>query len=273
MLQQRWKIDDLPWGAFDPERVDPERLPVVKAASMVESGCPRHAAYLLNVFSDDPEFQQAAQRWALEEVQHGETLGRYSELADPDFSFRNANDRYEKGYHIDTSHSRSVRGSRTGELVARCMVEIATSSYYTALGAVSGDPLLKEICRKIATDEFRHYAMFYAHLKAYAKREKISRRERINAILSRLSEAEDDELSYAYYASNAPPELPYKRLSSIHAFETRALPLYSREIVAHAVALMFKACGFRPYSLSQKAASWLAWRRMEKKHREAKALL
>ena len=38
------------------------------------------------------------------------------------------------GYKLPLDAASSVRGSRTGELIARCMVETGTSSYYTALG-------------------------------------------------------------------------------------------------------------------------------------------
>ena len=48
---------------------------------------------------------------------------------------------------------RSRRGSRAGEMVARCIVETGTSSYYTALREAAAEPVLQEICRRIAADE------------------------------------------------------------------------------------------------------------------------
>ena len=60
--------------------------------------------------------------------------------------------------------SASRRGSRAGELVARCVVEIGTSAYYTALREAAQEPVLQEICRHIAADELRHYRLFYKHL-------------------------------------------------------------------------------------------------------------
>ena len=59
---------------------------------------------------------------------------------------------------------RSSRGSRCGELVARCIVETGTSSYDTALMDAVEEPVLKEICRNIAADELRHYKLFYDHV-------------------------------------------------------------------------------------------------------------
>ena len=69
----------------------------------------------------------------------------------------------------------SVRGSQAGELIARCIVETGTSSYYTALDDATDEPVLKQICRKIAADEFRHYKLFYAHLDRYLERERLGR--------------------------------------------------------------------------------------------------
>ena len=47
------------------------------------------------------------------------------------------------------------------------MVEIGTSSYYTALADATKEPVLQIICRQIAADEFRHFKLFYDHLRRY----------------------------------------------------------------------------------------------------------
>ena len=60
-----------------------------------------------------------------------------------------------------------------GEMIARCMVEVGTSSYYTALRDAVREPVLKEICRHIAADEIRHYKLFYKNLLRCLERERI----------------------------------------------------------------------------------------------------
>ena len=147
---KHWRIDQLAWDRFDPSKVDPEVVPLVKAAAMVERNGGDYALYLNSVFHDDPHFQAAADAWAVEEVQHGDALGRWAMLADPGWDFYAAFDRYRESYKIDTTADASIRGSRSGELVARCMVETGTSSYYTALGEASAEPVLREICRQIS---------------------------------------------------------------------------------------------------------------------------
>ena len=114
-----------------------------KAAAMVERNGTDYAAYLNGVFPDDPDFRRAADNWAVEEVQHGDALGRWAMLADPAWDYPAAFARYREGFKIDVAADASIRGSRTGELIARCMVEIGTSSYYTALGDATEEPVLK----------------------------------------------------------------------------------------------------------------------------------
>ncbi len=80
---KHWRIEQLDWDAFDATKVDPEIIPIVKAASVVERNSLDYAAYLNNVFIGDPDFAKAADAWAVEEVQHGDALGKWAMLADP----------------------------------------------------------------------------------------------------------------------------------------------------------------------------------------------
>jgi rubrerythrin len=269
MNRDHWNIDELPWDQFDPQRLSPSILNIVKAASMVEYGAEKYGEYLDNVFSGDPIFKRATRYWVAEEMQHGATLGRYAELADPAFNFQKAFARFSAGYSIKTAQTQSVRGSRSGELIARCIVEVGTSSYYTALGEAVDEPLLKAVCRNIATDEFRHYSMFYSHLKGYLAHEKLGWMQRLKVGVNRIREAEDDELAYAYFAANAPPDAVYDRKSSAMAYMARAFPLYKPQHVRRMVAMVSKACGLPSHaswvSPVTRAACWM----MESKARHA----
>ena len=186
------------------------------------------------------------QGWSIEEVQHGEALGRWAERADPSFDFEAAVARYTAGYRVNVDADQSIRGSHAGELIARCIVETGTSSYYTALGDATEEPTLKALCRHIASDELRHYKLFYDYLKQYLEREGFSRLERLRIGLSRMQESEDDELAYAYFAANAPADAVYDRPAYTSAYMIRAYPFYRRQHVERVVAMVFKACGFKP---------------------------
>jgi rubrerythrin len=259
MTSGHWSLDDISWERFDASKVDPELVKIVKAASMVEYNGGEYATYLCNVFPDDAEFQAAAQSWAKEEVQHGAALARWAKLADDGFDFEDSFGRFRDGYRISVEASDSIRGSRSGELVARCIVEVGTSSYYASIGATTEEPVLREICRNIAADELRHYKLFYSHLRRYLEHEGIGKWKRVAVALSRIGESEDDELAYAFYAANENREKPYDRKANGQAYMKRAFACYRRPQVQRAVAMIFKAAGLNPQGRTANLAAHAAY--------------
>ena len=224
---KHWRIDDVGWDRFDAGKLDPELVPLVKAAAMVERNGTDYAIYLNRVFADDPDFRQAADYWAVEEVQHGDALGRWAMLADPGWDCAAAFARYRAGYQLPLEATASVRGSRTGELIARCMVETGTSSYYSALAEATQEPVLRQICKNIAADEFRHYKLFYDHMRRYLARENIGLARRLRIALGRIGESEDDELAFAWHCGNAPEGQRFVRADlhrRLHGAGHAALP-------------------------------------------------
>ena len=173
-----WTLDDIPWDQFDRSKLDPEMVKIAKAACMVEHHSADYGKYLCGVFHDDPGFCADALAWAEEEVQHGAALRRYAELADPSFDFDATFARFVAGHPIDTDASDSIRGSRCGEMVARCIVEVGTSAHYSALRDAAEEPVFKAICKRIAGDEFRHYKLFYTTMKRYRDIEGVGRLSR-----------------------------------------------------------------------------------------------
>ncbi len=254
-----WTPDDIPWHKFDRSKVDPDIEKIVRAASLVEANADHYTRYLCNVFQGDPEFCAASLDWAKEEVQHGVVLARWANMVDPSFDFEDAFRRFRDGFNIETEVDTSVRGSRSGELIARCMVETGTSSYYTALGDATEEPVLKVICARIAADELRHYKLFYDYLKSYITEENLNRVKRVSIALGRIVETEDDELAYAFYAANETGQ-PYERKKYSREYARRAYRYYQTQHLDRAVGMIFKACGLRPqtgfFRMAQKAA-WL----------------
>jgi rubrerythrin len=265
-----WSLDQIPWDQFDPGKVDPELLKLVKAAAIVEANGADYALYLARVFPDDPEFRAVAENWADEEVQHGAALAHWARLADPTFDFATAFRRFTDGYRIPLNVDASVRGSRAGELVARCVVEVGTSSYYTALMEGTEEPVLKAICRKIAADEFRHYKMFYTHLHLYLPLERLSVWGRVRVAFGRMVESEDDELAYAYYAANFPGEI-YNRVRFTAAYARRAYSYYRRHHIERGIGMVLMAVGLRPTGRLNALLSGLAWRFMARRQRRLAA--
>ncbi len=254
-----WTLDDIPWQRFDRTKVDPALLSLVKAASLVEANGADYVHYLCNVFADDGDFQAAARRWGAEEIQHGQALGRWATLADPGFDHEAARRCFSAGFRVPLDVKRSVRGSRAGELVARCIVETGTSSYYSALGEAAAEPVLKAICTHIAADEIRHYRLFRDYLERTLAREPIGLWRRLRIAAGRIAESADDELSFAYHAAND-GALPYDRARAAREHGGRAAALYRRHHVERAVALVFRAVGLKRGGALGMLAAGLAWR-------------
>ncbi len=242
---RHWTLDDIIWDAFDPSKVDPEVVRIVKAASLVEHNGGDYATYLCNVFHDDSQFQIVVREWADEEVQHGKALARWAMLADPDWNFDAAFAEFLRGFRLPLDARASVRGTRTGELISRCIVETGTSSYYRALAEAVDEPVLRQICLKIAADELRHYKLFYSHMKRYQATERLGFWGRLRTGLARILESEDDELAYAYYAANG-ANGPYDRRRNSRAYARRAYAVYQPRHVERGVAMALKAVGLTP---------------------------
>jgi hypothetical protein len=241
-----WTLETISWDRFDGSKVDPEILRNIKAAALVERNASDYGIYLGRVFADDPSFMAAVNGWVVEEIQHGMALGRWAQLADPGWDFDAAFARFRAGYKLPLEATASVRGSQAGEMMARCIVETGTSSYYSALKDAAAEPVLQQICGKIAADEFRHYKLFYEHLRRCLKRDRLSRWSRLRIGWGRLAESEDDELAYAYFAANEPVDAVYDRERSKRAYAQRVYTLYRQSHVQRAMAMVLKAVGLQP---------------------------
>ena len=270
---KHWRIEQVAWDRFDPSKVEAETIPLVKAAAMVERNGGDYALYLNSVFRDDPDFQRAAGNWAEEEIQHGDALGKWAELADPGWDYAAAFARYREGFRIEVNADASIRGSRTGELIARCMVETGTSSYYTALSEATAEPVLKQVCKLIAADEYRHFKLFYDHMKRYLAREDLSFLRRLRVAAGRIGETEDDELAFAYHCANEDPSIPYSHDRCSAGYMGRAMGVYRYRHIERGMGMIFKSIGLQPRGRLSGLAARGAWRLLVwRRHRFRQAL-
>jgi hypothetical protein len=261
-MMKHWRVEQVAWDRFDPSKVDPEIIPLVKAAAMVERNGGDYAIYLNRVFHDDPAFSQAADYWAEEEIQHGDALGQWASLADPGWDYAAAFERYRNGYTIDLNPDASIRGSRSGELIARCIVETGTSSYYTALAEATDEPVLQQVCKLIAADEYRHFKLFYDHLKRYLAREELSFLQRLRVAAGRVGESEDDELAFAFHCANEDPGMAYSHDRCIAGYMGRAMGFYRPRHLERGMGMIFKTVGLQPRGRLSGMAARAAWRLM-----------
>lgn len=251
-----WTLECIPWADFDPDRVDPALVPVIKAASLVEGNAGDYVRYLRAIFAADPDFVAAAEQWGEEECQHGEALARWAQLADPAFDYQSALARFRAAYRLPLDAARSVRGSAAGELIARCIVECGTSSFYSAIRDAADEPCLKAIAARIAGDEFRHYKLFETSLARCLGEHPMGRWRRLAIALGRIGELGDDELPTAYWSAND-GDRPYDRARHARAYEAGAWRLYRYGHVRRALGMTLRACGFSAQGrLPDRLAHW-----------------
>jgi len=243
----RWNLETIPWDSFDRSRVHPQLLAFAKGACLVEFNADSYGEYLCRVFDDDSALQSQIGAWAEEEKRHGLALRKWVELADPSFDFFHSLDLFRAAYQqLPEQGGDSVRGSRARELVARCMVESGTSSYYSALKDAAEEPVFKEICRLIALDEVRHFNLFRKALdKKYGPRENLRFSSRFKVVLRRMRETSDEELSFAYRAGNFPDEpIEQERITEYSEdFMRRICQLYRPEHFQMIAGLTMKILG------------------------------
>lgn len=259
-----WAPEDIHWDRFDRSRVDPDLVKLVKAASLVELNARDYATYLGHVFHDEPEMRDLAWQWAESEVQHGRMLGRWARMVDPGFDLDASLKRFTDGFRVPLDAERSVRGSLAGELLARCVVETGTSSYYTAIREATQEPVLHELCGRIAADELRHYKTFYELSRRYLEKERLGLGGRLRVVVGRVLESEDDELAYAYHAANGTPG-PFDRRRSNHAYVRRAYPLYQPHLVERVGAMLLKAVGLKPHGRLNRFIARRGYRFMQRR--------
>jgi len=250
-----WNLNDIAWDKFKAGAVDPALLALVKASALVEGNANDYRRYLSNVFADDQEFCAAVDSWAEDECRHGAALGAWAKLADPTFDADLALTRFRNLYQIPVDAVVSVRGSIAAELLARCAVETGTSSFYAALAEASNEPVLSEICQRIAADELRHYKLFYDRMQKALAREPAGRWRQVATIVGRVREIEDDELACAWHAANVMPANPrqaYNRETCRTAYMGKTYGLYRPHHIRRGVAMVVKAAGFNPQGLLAK---------------------
>ena len=260
MLRQ-WKLEDIAWSSFDSSAVDPRLLAAVKTASVVEANSSDYVRYLQNVFCEDAGFKDEAVRWGDEEAQHGAALGRWAEMADPSFDFAASLARFRAGYRIPVDAGMSVRGSQAGELLARCVVESGTCSYYSALRDQAREPVLRQICHRIAQDEARHYRLFQRYFARYANAAELGPWARMRIAFARVAETDDDELAYAYHSTNEThgANVTYDRKRCAGVYQQLAMSMYGLTHVRTLVGMIALALGMRGKTRLVRVVAWLGW--------------
>ena len=93
MTRPHWTLDDIPWHAIHRDAVAQTQalFYLIATASLMESATDLYTANLITFFSGEEDVTSWLENyWLPEELQHGEALRRYVELAWPGFDWEAA---------------------------------------------------------------------------------------------------------------------------------------------------------------------------------------
>ena len=167
--RQHWRLEDIAFKTIDAASVrDDEFLFLTLAsASFVEILAETYSDNLIAHFRADSEIAHWLQQtWQQEEVQHGRALKLYVQTVWPEFDWECAYDAFRTDYSaLCTVEQLEPRLAL--ELVARCVVETGTSTFYRAVQDYVSEPRLHQLMDSIRADEAGHYRQFRQFFSSY----------------------------------------------------------------------------------------------------------
>lgn len=223
VLSLRARLSGGPEPAFD----DPLAW-LVAGASFIEITSHLYTDNLIALFTGDPEVVKwLRERWLRDEMRHGETLRAYVQRRWPWFD-------WEAGYRtfLDDYGAlctvENLAPSRALEMVARCVIETGTATFYRMVSEAARDPELKALAARISADEVHHYKHFYRFFRRYRAIEKPGRAAILRTLWRRLRAVRDEDSLCA--------------IKAVHLACSGGVPLSDAEYAAlgNAILLDFK---------------------------------
>ncbi|OXR48324.1 MULTISPECIES: ferritin-like domain-containing protein [unclassified Pusillimonas] len=200
-LPTEWTLDSVPLAHVDVDLVrDNEDLfYMVIGASFVEIAADLYTQNLIDYFGNDPEVAEwLTQQWQHEEVRHGRVLRAYAQHVWPEFDWQRAYDAFYAEYSqmCTVDEFEPTQGL---EMVARCVVETGTATFYTALSRQATEPVLAGIAQRIRADEVNHYKHFYRYFRKYQQAQPPGRWKIFQALKRRVLEARASDADCALW--------------------------------------------------------------------------
>ncbi len=195
-----WSMDAIRYCDIACDAIEDDTLlfQIVASASFIEITSDLYTGNLVEYFRDDPELVEwLVRHWEPEELQHGAALKRYVETTWPDFDWRRA----YTGFFAEYSRCCSLENlapTRALEMVARCVVETGTASFYRMLAEAAPEPILRQIAGNIAADEVRHYKNFYYFFRRYRAAEHPGRAAVLKTLWDRAQEVDTEDAYIAF---------------------------------------------------------------------------
>ena len=126
--------------------------------------------------------------------------------------------------------------------------------------------MLKEICRQIAADEFRHFKLFYDHMRRYLGAREHRRAAPAAHRRRPVGESEDDELAFAFHCGNEPEGMPY-RTTAASPPTWRARWRCTASAISSAAWTYLQGGRAEPRGRLSDFPARLAWRLMQRRQR------
>lgn len=260
---RHWKLSEIDWERIDRRSITPGLIWIIRATCLVESRADLYASYVGDVLRGGGrrEAESVIESWGEEEAQHGTVLQLWLERADPTFHFRARDGEYRQTVRYYEHTGRSVRGSVENELLCRCVVESLASAYYRAIRDSTSEPVLRDICERLARDETRHYKMFRQLLERERQHGRAGLARNLWAAYLRIKDLENDQIAFAFFCTLDSAAPAYSTRSAGLAFLPKLYGLYRFGHVRFAAALIFQALDLRlpPGLISAAAALGLVY--------------
>lgn len=182
--------------------------------SFLESRVDTYVENLEPFFECDPATKFWLENvWLPEEQEHGNLMKLYVEERWPRFLWEQGFDEFSNLY-IPQCSTEKLRHSVGLEALARCVTETEATMIYRCLSAYAIDPELKQLLKRMSTDEVRHYRKFRDLHKQYELVEKNGFLSKARTLLSRSELVRDEDIALAFQPLNnnwdkAQPFMPW----------------------------------------------------------------
>jgi hypothetical protein len=195
-----WSMEEIPYHALVHRQVrdNAQLFYILASASFIEITSDLYTRNLVEFFCRDVEVTKwLTEAWECEERQHGAALRRYVQTAWPTFDWDTAYRDFLAEFKRFCSVDQLAR-THALEMVARCVVETGTATFYRTVSELSSEPVLRQLTAAISVDEVRHYKHFYRYFIRYRERERPSRAAVLHTLWNRIGEVDIEDAFYAF---------------------------------------------------------------------------
>jgi len=170
--------------------------------SFLESRVDTYVDNLTPFFQCDPATKDWLKNvWLLEEQEHGRLMRIYVEDTWPAFDWSRGFKEFSDLY-IPQCVTEKLRCSVGLEALARCVTETQATMIYRCIASYSNDPLLKELLKRMSTDEVRHFKQFKDLHQKYELEENNRFLRKAGILLNRSELVRDEDIALAFQPLN-----------------------------------------------------------------------